>query len=133
MYTKEKSIREISLKKYYWSVQRGVKGTQLCLTLLKPIDFYSPWNSPAQNTGVGSPSLLQQIFPTQDSNWGLLHCRQILYQLSYQGSQYTEEVAINSKFKHFMVTFYLHNDHHFIILRIYAFGFYFLRYLNCMM
>ena len=38
-----------------------------------------------KNTGVGSLSLLQWIFPTQDSNWGLLHCRQILYQLSYQG------------------------------------------------
>ena len=39
-----------------------------------------------KNTGVGSLSLLQQIFPTQESNQGLLHCRQILYQLSYQGS-----------------------------------------------
>ena len=38
-----------------------------------------------KNTGVDSLSLLQQIFPTQESNWGLLHCRQILYQLSYQG------------------------------------------------
>ena len=37
-------------------------------------------------TGVGSLSLLQRIFQTQESNWGLLHCRQILYQLSYQGS-----------------------------------------------
>ena len=40
------------------------------------------------NTGVGSLSLLQGIFPTQESNQGLLHCRQILYQLSYQGSPY---------------------------------------------
>ena len=39
-----------------------------------------------KNTGVGSLSLLQGIFPTQDSNHGLLHCRWILYQLSYQGS-----------------------------------------------
>ena len=39
-----------------------------------------------KNTGVGSLSLLQQIFPIQELNWGLLHCRQILYQLSYQGS-----------------------------------------------
>ena len=38
-----------------------------------------------KNTGVGSLSLLQQSFPTQESNRGLLHCRQILYQLSYQG------------------------------------------------
>ena len=39
----------------------------------------------AKNTGVGSLSLLQQIFPTQESNRGLLHCRQILYQLSHKG------------------------------------------------
>ena len=39
-----------------------------------------------KNTGVGSLSLLQEIFPTQGLNPGLLHCRQILYQLSYQGS-----------------------------------------------
>ena len=38
-----------------------------------------------KNTGVGSLSLLQWIFPTQELNRGLLHCRQILYQLSYQG------------------------------------------------
>ena len=84
--------------------------------------YYSPWNSPGQNTGVGSRSLFQEIFPTriepssptlqadslpaeppgkpkntregslslfqqifpnQESNPGLLHCRWILYQLSY--------------------------------------------------
>ena len=39
-----------------------------------------------KNTGVGSLSLLQGIFPTQESNQGLSHCRWILYQLSYQGS-----------------------------------------------
>ena len=39
-----------------------------------------------KNTGVGSLSLLQGIFLTQESNCGLLHCRQILYQLSYQGN-----------------------------------------------
>ena len=39
-----------------------------------------------KNTRVGSLSLLQWIFLTQESNWGLLHCRRILYQLSYQGS-----------------------------------------------
>ena len=45
-----------------------------------------PWNSPGQNTGVGIRFLLQGIFPTQGSNPGLLNCRQILYQLSHQGS-----------------------------------------------
>ena len=38
------------------------------------------------NTGMGSLALLQEIFLTQESNWGLLHCRWILYQLNYQGS-----------------------------------------------
>ena len=41
-----------------------------------------------KNTGVGSLSLLQGIFPTQESNQPLLHCRWILYQLSYQGSPF---------------------------------------------
>ena len=39
------------------------------------------------NTGVGSLSLLQGNFPTQKLNWGFLHCKQILYQLSYRGIQ----------------------------------------------
>ena len=39
-----------------------------------------------KNTGVGSLSLLQEIFLTQESHWGLLHDRRILYQLSFQGS-----------------------------------------------
>ena len=38
-----------------------------------------------KNTGVGRLSLLQQIFPTQEWNWGLLHCRRILDQLRYEG------------------------------------------------
>ena len=93
---------------------------------LWPHGLYSSWNSPGQNTGVGSLSLLQGnlpnpgiesrspalqvdslpaepqgklentgvgslsplqwIFLTQELNWGLLHCRRILYQLSYEGS-----------------------------------------------
>ena len=53
---------------------------------LQPHGLYSPWNSPGQNTGVGNLSLLQVIFPTQGLNPGLLHCRQILSQLSHKGS-----------------------------------------------
>ena len=48
--------------------------------------LYSLWNSPGQNSGVGSLSLLQGIFPTQVLNPGLPRCRQILYQLSHLGS-----------------------------------------------
>ena len=53
---------------------------------LRPHGLYSSQNSPGQNTGVGSLSFLQGIFPTQGSNPGLPHCRLILYQLSHKGS-----------------------------------------------
>ena len=45
-----------------------------------------PWNSPGKNAGVGSHSLLQEIFPTQGLNPGVLHCKEILYHLNYQES-----------------------------------------------
>ena len=99
---------------------------------LRPHGLYHLWNSPGQNTGVGSLSflqgifpirnwtwvsciagdslpaelqgkpknigggslsLLQQIFPTQELNQGYLHCRQILYQLSYQRRPNTSKVT----------------------------------------
>ena len=52
------------------------------------------WNSPDFNTGVGSLSLFQEIFPTQGLNPGLPHCRWILYQLSCQGSPDSWESAL---------------------------------------
>ena len=48
-------------------------------------DSLRPWNSPGQNTGVGSPSLLQGIFPTQGLNPGIPHCRRILIAAESQG------------------------------------------------
>ena len=61
--------------------------SESCSVLLDPLQpLYSPQNSPGQNTGVGSLSLLQGIFPDKGTNPGLLHCRQILYQLRYQRS-----------------------------------------------
>ena len=53
---------------------------------LWPHGLHSPWNSSGQNTGVGSLSLLQGIFPTQGLNPCLLRCSRILYQLSHRGS-----------------------------------------------
>ena len=53
-----------------------------------------PWNSPGWNTGVGSLSLLQGIFPTQSLNPGLPHCRWILYQLRVQ-ERYSQTKDIN--------------------------------------
>ena len=65
--------------------------SQSCPTLCDPMDCNPPGSSvhgdsPGKNTGVGSHALLQGIFPTQRSNPGLPHCRQILYRLSHQGS-----------------------------------------------
>ena len=53
---------------------------------MQPHGLYSAWNSPVQNTGLGSLSLLQGIFPSQGSNPSLPHYRPILYQLSHKGS-----------------------------------------------
>ena len=65
--------------------------TLLCLTVCNPMDCSPPGScvhgdSLGKNTGVGSLSLLQGIFPTQGWNPGLPHCRQILYRLSHQGN-----------------------------------------------
>ena len=57
-----------------------VKVAQSCLTL-----FCDSFVTPGRNTGVGSLSLFQGIFPTQGSNPGLTYCRRILYQLSHEG------------------------------------------------
>ena len=51
---------------------------------LQPARLLCPWDSPNKNSGVDCHSLLQRIFLTQGSNPGLLHCRQILYHLSYR-------------------------------------------------
>ena len=107
-----------------------VKVAQFVSNSLRPHGLYSPWNSPGQNTrvgsfsllqgnlpnpgikprsptsqvgslpaepqekpkntGVSSLSLLQWIFPTQELNRSLLHCRRTLYQLSYQGSPFSQ-------------------------------------------
>ena len=72
-----------------WNAKVGSQGSEshsVTSDSLWPHVLYSPWNSPGQNTGVGSLSLLQGIFLTQGSNPGLPHCRWIPYQLSYQGS-----------------------------------------------
>ena len=56
---------------------------QLCPTLCNLMDYSLPGSSsPGKNTGVGSHFLVKQVFPTQGSNLGLLHCRHILYGLS---------------------------------------------------
>ena len=70
----------LNLHYYQFKASRYNNG----LTYLKWL--LCPWNPPGRNTGVGCYFLLQGIFPTQGSNMGLLHCRQMLYHLSHQGN-----------------------------------------------
>ena len=67
-----------------------MKVTQSCPTLCNPMDYTVHGILQARILEWVRPSLLQGIFPTQESNKGLLHCMRILYQLSYEGSPYTE-------------------------------------------
>ena len=78
----------------HWLCSHVCLVTQLCLILCDPMDCSPPGssvtgNSPGKNTGVGCHALFHGIFPTQGSNPGLVHCRQILYHLSHQGSPRT--------------------------------------------
>ena len=72
-------------------IEEKVLVSQSCLTSLCdpqglwPATLLCPWNSSGKSTGVGGHSLLQQIFLTQVSNPGLLHCRWFLYRLNHQG------------------------------------------------
>ena len=68
-----------------------VKVTHSCPTLCN----HSPWSSPGQNTGVGSLSLLQGIFPAQGSDPRLLYCRWVLYQLSHKGNPIVSQYGFN--------------------------------------
>ena len=80
----------LSYQESFYSLKVKVAHVCSCplthVRLFTTTGLYSPWNSPGQNTGVGSHSLLQGIFSTQGLNPGLLYCRQILYQLSHKGS-----------------------------------------------
>ena len=64
-----------------WSESHSVVSDSL-----RPHVLYSPWNSPGQNSGVGSLSLPRGSSQPRGSNPGHLHFRQILYQLSHKGS-----------------------------------------------
>ena len=71
-----------------------------------------------KNTGVGSLSLLQMIFLTQESNWGFLHCRQILNQLSYQRSPTSHSLIakiVEKKILEFIKTRHKENDRKWLV------------------
>ena len=69
------------------------------------------------NTGVGNLSLLQVIFLTQELNRGLLHCRRVLYQLSYQGSPYWSIASLQHCANFCCAAKWLRNTHIVILLK----------------
>ena len=77
-------LPKLSLKDFEHYLPSMWKWKLLSRIWLFVTSWNSPWNSPSQNTGVGSLSLLQGIFPIQGSNPGLPHGKQILYQLSHK-------------------------------------------------
>ena len=83
-----KTIWNITEKRFLAPWEYDVKSAShsIMSDSLWPHGLYNPQNSQGQNTGVGSLSLLQGIFPTQGLNPGLPHCRQILYQLNHKGN-----------------------------------------------
>ena len=68
----------------YWSISL-LQGIEPRSPALQVNSLPAELHGKPKSTGVGILSLLQQIFPTQESNQGLLHCRRIICQLSYQG------------------------------------------------
>jgi len=69
-----------------------------------------PWNSPGKNTGVGSHSFLQGIFPTQGLNLGLLHCMQILSLQSEPSGKPFNSLGCMSNFKELLLYLLLCSD-----------------------
>jgi len=79
----EREICHLVGKAKKFRLNLGIHESESRSVMSDSLRLYSPWNSPGQNTGVGSRSLLQGIYPTQGLNPGLPHCRRILYHLSY--------------------------------------------------
>ena len=84
---------------YHLSHQGSYPGLEPTSPTLRVHSLPSETPGKPKNTGVGSLSTLQGIFPTQELNWGLLHCRWILYQLSYQGSPIKTRVLCKYTFQ----------------------------------
>ena len=82
------------------SVSHSVLSNSSQFHGLLPTRLLCPWDSTGKNTGVGSHSLLQGIFPIQGSNPGLAHCRQTLYHLNHQGTPNLSEKGVENVLTH---------------------------------
>ena len=83
------------------SIRHSVVSDSLPHYGLSPTRLLCPWNYPGKNTGVGSHSLLQEIFPTQGSNTCLLHCQAGSLPLGHQYQhQFSRSVMSDSLWPH---------------------------------
>ena len=82
----QKRLSKQSTNCIHYTIQSESESRSCVSNSLWPNGLYTPWNSPGQNTGMGSLSLLQHIVPPQGLSTGLLHWRLILCQLSHKGS-----------------------------------------------
>ena len=94
---------------------QGIFPTQGCKTQVSALQADSlPTEPPGkpENTGAGSVYILQGIFPTQESNQALLHCRRILYQLSFERSPNSRYTALQFYNTHTYIHTHTHTHTH---------------------
>jgi len=96
MLADRESVSLLPIKTEWLWMARHLLGAVLIFFLFPGISLECFCQIPKKNTGVGSHSLLQGIFPTQRSSLSLLHCRQIFYHLSHQGSPCTSLCLITT-------------------------------------
>ena len=80
-----------------WAIREAPETEKWKWKSLSHVGLCIPMDYTGQNTGVSSLSFLQGIFLTQESNRGLPHCRQILYQLSYQENPFESGMVLKMK------------------------------------
>ena len=88
--------QEVAPGHYQVSISRSVVSDSLQPHGLQPARLLCPWDFPGENTGMDCHPLFQGIFPTQGLKLFLLHCRQILYHLSHQGSGASTNTCIHT-------------------------------------
>ena len=95
--------RLVPVRYRYAMLSRSVMFDSLQPVDCSPAGSSVHGDSPGKNTGVGCYTLLQGIFPTQGSNPGPPHCRQILYHLSHQGSPWDIDKELNLDYREVIV------------------------------
>ena len=116
--TKQQSMRERPgphLLEFIQSVNFSVMSDSSRPHGLQATQLLHPWNSLGKNTGVGCHFILQGICPSQGSNLGLLHCRQILYHLSHQGISFKGRCIFSNRAWYSLLQPKIQSDHRAVV------------------